>query len=41
MKILKNKRHLFKIDSVERIFRLVEEGLEQTEDPREIEEEGT
>jgi len=36
MKIAKDKRH---IDSTERIFRLGEEGLEQTEFPGELEEE--
>ena len=39
MKISKDKRHLFKIDSAERIYRLGEEVLGQTE-YQEIEEEG-
>ena len=38
-KIPKNKRDLFKTDSSERIFRLREEWLEDTEYPEEIEEE--
>ena len=40
MKISKDKRHQFKIDSAERIFRLEEGGLTETEDPGEIEVEG-
>ena len=36
----KHKRHLFVDDSIQRIFRLGEEGLEETEFPGEIEEEG-
>ena len=37
MEMPKNKRHLF-VDSIQRIFRLAEERLEETEVPGEVEE---
>ena len=40
MEMPKHKLHLFVDDSIQRIFRLGEERLEETEYPGEVEEEG-
>jgi len=40
METPKHNRHLFVDHSIQRIFRLGEEGLEETEIPGEVEEEG-
>ena len=36
----KSKRHLYQNDSISRIFRLGGEGIEETEFPAEVNEEG-